>query len=58
MSIASSFLLKTLLRASVKRKSSSASSRLPEGVVSVLEEAFVAGVEGVVSEKVTRALVG
>ena len=41
----------------MKRKSSAASSRLPEGVVSVLEEVFVAGIEGVVSEMVTRALV-
>ena len=41
----------------MKRKSSAASTRLPEGIVSVLEEVFVAGVEGVVSEKLTRAFV-
>ena len=42
----------------MKRKSSAASSRLAEGVVSLLGEVFIAGVEGVVFEKVTRALVG
>ena len=52
------FLLKTLLRVTVKRKSPAASSKLPDGIVSVLDEVFVAGVEGVVSEKVTRALLG
>ena len=50
--------MKTLFRVSVKRKSSTASTTLPDGVVSVFEEVFVAGVEGELSEKVTRAFVG
>ena len=38
--------------------SSAASIILPEGVVSVLDDVFVAGVEGIVPEKVTRSFVG
>ena len=56
--IASIFLLKTLFRVSVKRKSSAASTTLPDGVFSLFEEVFVAGVKGELSEKVTRAFVG
>ena len=43
--IASKFLLKALFRVSVKRKLSAASTTLPDGVVSVFEEVFVAGLE-------------
>ena len=49
--IANNFLLKTLFRVSVKRKSSN-------GVVSVFKKVFVAGVEGELSENVTQAFVG
>ena len=58
--IYSSFLLKIRLIVSVNRRSSAVSTALVEGVISVLEELFVPGVEfeGELSEKVTRALVG
>ena len=55
--MASSFLLIILISVSVKLISTTASIKLPDGVL-VLEEVFVAGVDGVVSEKVTRAFVG
>ena len=56
--MASSFLLKILLRVSLKHRSCAASITLPNGVVSVFDEVLVAGVDGVVSEKLTRAFVG
>ena len=56
--MARSFLLKILLSASVKYSSSAASIKLPDGGVYVLDDVFVAGVDGVVSEKVTPAFVG
>ena len=40
----------------MKHISSAESINLPDGVL-VLEEVFVAGVDGVVSEKITRAFV-
>ena len=55
--MASSFLLNTLFKISVKHIFSAASIKLPDGV-SLLEDVFVAGVDGVVSEKVTHAFVG
>ena len=51
------FLLKTLFRASVNNISSVSSIMLPVEV-SVLEVVLVTGVDGVVSENVTLALVG
>ena len=56
--MASRFLLKNLFRVSVKRKSSAASTTLPDGVVTVFEEVIVAGVEKELFEKVTLALIG
>ena len=55
--MASSFLLNILFSVSVKHISSAASIKLPDGV-SVLEDVFVPGVDGVVSENVSRAFVG
>ena len=55
--IAITFLLNILFSVSVEHISSAASVKLPDGF-SVLEEVFVAGVDRVVSEKVTRAFVG
>ena len=56
--MARSFMLKILLSVSVKHTSSAASIKLLDGVVSVFDDVFVAGGDGVVSEKVTRAFVG
>ena len=42
----------------MKHISSAASIRLPDGVVSVFDDVFAAGVDGVLSENVTRAFVG
>ena len=55
--MAGNFLLNILFSVSVKHISSAALIKLPD-VVSVLEDVFVAGVDVVVSEKVTRAFVG
>ena len=55
--MARNVLLKTLLRVSVNNISSVASIMLPVSV-SVFEVVFVPGVDGVVSENVTLALVG